>query len=58
MDLVNLQYNESFEIILKGEKVKVTLLKSKNNSDEYTFGFDAPKSISIDREEKHKKRGS
>ena len=30
MDLMSLEYNESFVIDLKGEKVKITLLKNKD----------------------------
>tara|TARA_B110000879_G_C11119899_1_gene491278 strand:- start:389 stop:574 length:186 start_codon:yes stop_codon:yes gene_type:complete len=51
MELLNLKYNESFEIDLGGEKVKVTLFENKENPEEFTFGFDAPKSICINREE-------
>ena len=54
MDLINLQYGESFEMDVKGEKVTVTLLKDKGASDGFRFGIDAPKSIEINREEKIK----
>ena len=58
MDLINLQYNESFEMDVKGERVKVTLFKNKDNSGDFTFGIEAPKSISINREEKSKPQAS
>ena len=51
MDLMSLEYNESFVIDLKGEKVRITLLKNKDNPDEYAFGIDAPRSIDVNREE-------
>lgn len=51
MELLNLQYGESFEITLKGEKVKVTLLKNKESPHDFRLGIEAPQSISVNREE-------
>lgn len=51
MELLNLKYNESFEIDLHGEKVTVTLFENLESPEEFTFGFDAPKHIGINREE-------
>lgn len=58
MDLVSLNYNESLVIKVKGQEVKITLLPSKDNHDEYAFGIKAPRNITIDREEvREKKKG-
>lgn len=51
MELLNVKFNESFEIEVKGEKVRVTILRNKDNPDEYALGFDAPAHISITPEE-------
>ncbi len=51
MDLMSLDYDESLVIDLKGEKVKITLLKNKDNTDEYAFGIEADRSVAINREE-------
>lgn len=56
MDLMSLQYDESFEIDLRGTKIKVTLLKNKENPDEYAFGVDAPRSVAINREEIYQRK--
>jgi len=56
MNLISLQYNESMEFDLNGKKIKITLLKNKDNSDEFTFGIDAPRSVAINREEIYKRK--
>ena len=56
MDLMSLQYDESFEIDLRGTKIKVTLLRNKENPDEYAFGVDAPRSVGINREEIYQRK--
>lgn len=56
MDLMSLEYDEAFEIDLRGQKIKVTLLKNKENPDEYAFGVDAPRSVAINREEIYQRK--
>lgn len=56
MDLMSLEYDESFEIDLRGTKIKVTLLRNKENPDEYAFGVDAPRSVAINREEIYQRK--
>ena len=51
MDLMSLDFDESFVIDLRGEKVKVTLLTNSENPDEYAFGIEASRSVAINREE-------
>lgn len=51
MELLSVKFNESFEIEVKGEKVRVTVLRNKDNPEEFAFGFDAPDNISIAPEE-------
>lgn len=51
MELLNVKFNESFEVEVKGEKVRVTVLRNKDNPEEFVFGFDAPAHISITPEE-------
>lgn len=56
MDLMNLNYDDFFELDLRGQKIKITLLKNKENPDEYAFGIDAPRSVAINREEIYQRK--
>ena len=51
MELLNVKFNESFEIEVQWEKVRVTILRNKDNPDEFAFGFDAPATVLIKPEE-------
>lgn len=57
MELFNIKYKDSLIIKIGGQTVKITLLPKKDNTDEYALGIDAPRNISVDREEiYHKKK--
>lgn len=51
MDIMTLDYDDSFVIELRGERVRISLLRNKENPDEYALGVDAPRSVAINREE-------
>ena len=51
MDIINLEFNDSIMFDVNNESVKLTLLRNKENQDEYALGVDAPRAVSINREE-------
>mgnify|MGYP000197507294 CR=1 FL=1 len=51
MDIYKLDYNESIYFQLNGKQIKVMLVENKVNPDEYALGVDAPRSVSVNREE-------
>jgi sRNA-binding carbon storage regulator CsrA len=51
MDIYTLDYNESIYFELNGKQIKVMLVENKVNPDEYALGVDAPRSVSVNREE-------
>ena len=51
MDIYTLDYNESIYFELNGKQIKVMLVENKVNPDEFALGVDAPRSVSVNREE-------
>ena len=52
MDILNLNFEDRLVFQEGGKcKFKVSLLVNKENKDEYAFGVDAPRHVSVDREE-------
>lgn len=51
MDIINLEFNDSIMFDVNNESIKLTLLRNKENQDEYALGVDAPRAVSINREE-------
>jgi sRNA-binding carbon storage regulator CsrA len=56
MDIYTLDYSESVYFELDGKQIRVMLIENKVNPDEYALGVDAPRSISVNREEIHNKK--
>lgn len=55
MDIYQLEYGESIHFKLNNTDIKVTLIENKVNPDEYALGVDAPRSVSVNREEIYKR---
>ena len=53
MDIINLEFNDSIMFDVNNESIKLTLLRNKENQDEYALGVDASRAVSINREEVH-----
>jgi carbon storage regulator CsrA len=51
VDIYQLEYGESIHFKLNNTDIKVTLIENKVNPDEYALGVDAPRSVSVNREE-------
>jgi carbon storage regulator CsrA len=51
LDIYQLEYGESIHFKLNNTDIKVTLIENKVNPDEYALGVDAPRSVSVNREE-------
>jgi carbon storage regulator CsrA len=51
LDIYQLEYGESIHFKLNNADIKVTLIENKVNPDEYALGVDAPRSVSVNREE-------
>jgi carbon storage regulator CsrA len=51
MDIFTLDYNEAIYFELDGKQIKITMIENKVNPDEYALGVDAPRSVSVNREE-------
>jgi len=51
MDIFTLDYNEAIYFELDGKQIKITMIENKVNPDEYALGIDAPRSVSVNREE-------
>jgi sRNA-binding carbon storage regulator CsrA len=58
MDIYTLDYSESVYFELKGKQIRVMLVENKVNPDEYALGVDAPRSVSVFREEIHKRKNN
>ena len=56
MDIYTLDYNESVYFELDGKQIRVMLIENKVNPDEYALGVDAPRSVSVNREEIYNKK--
>lgn len=51
MEIMDLKFGDTLVFEDRTRKFKVSLLVNKDNQDELSLGVDAPREISIDREE-------
>jgi sRNA-binding carbon storage regulator CsrA len=56
MDIFTLDYNEAVYFELDGKQIKIKLIENKVNPDEYSLAIDAPRSVSVNREEVYNKK--
>jgi sRNA-binding carbon storage regulator CsrA len=56
MDMLSLNYNETVVIDMGEDKVKITLLENKENTEEFTLGIEAPRRVAVNHEESHQKK--
>lgn len=51
MDILNIDFNEAFIIDFNGKKVRLSVFPVPNDAQNVKFGIEAPRDISVHREE-------